>query len=97
MGYVQVAARELNARGFTVNLNNLGFPAHVLSRRLQDLGTQYGRAMTGNFLEQQAPFVMSNTTLVTIFAGANDVDTDHGGSWRWRGRLGSDGSDGLHQ
>lgn len=74
-GYVQVAARELIARGFTVNLNNLGFPAHVLSRRLQDLGTQYGRAMTGNFLEVQAPFVISNTTLVTIFAGANDVDT----------------------
>ena len=74
-GYVQVAARELIARGFTVNLNNLGFPAHVLSRRLQDIGTQYGRTMTGNFLEQQAPFVISNTTLVTIFAGANDVDT----------------------
>ena len=31
--------------------------------------------MTGNFLEVQAPFVMSNTTFVTIFAGANDVDT----------------------
>jgi lysophospholipase L1-like esterase len=74
-GYVQVTTRELKARGFTVDLNNLGFPAHVLSRRLQDLGTQYGRTMTGNFLQQQAPFVMANTTLVTIFAGANDVDT----------------------
>ena len=74
-GYVQVATRELRARGFTVNLNNLGFPAHVLSRRLQDLGSQYGRTMTGNFIQLQAPFVISNTTLVTIFAGANDVDT----------------------
>ena len=74
-GYVQVAVRELRARGFTVNLNNLGFPAHVLSRRLQDLGSQYGRAMTGNFIQLQAPFVMSNSTLVTIFTGANDVDT----------------------
>ena len=74
-GYVQVATRELKARGFTVNLNNLGFPAHVLSRRLQDLGTQYGRTMTGNFIQLQAPFVIENTTLVTIFAGANDVDT----------------------
>jgi lysophospholipase L1-like esterase len=74
-GYVQVAARELQARGFTVNLNNLGFPAHVLSRRLQDIGTLYGRTMTGNFLELQAPYVISTTTLVTIFAGANDVDT----------------------
>jgi len=74
-GYVQVATRDFKARGFAVNLNNLGFPAHVLSRRLQDLGTQFGRAMTGNFIQMQAPFIISNTTLVTIFAGANDVDT----------------------
>jgi lysophospholipase L1-like esterase len=74
-GYVQVATRELQARAFTVNLNNLGFPAHVISRRVQDLGTRYGRTMTGNYLQQQAPFVNANTTLVTIFAGANDVDT----------------------
>ena len=91
---MQVATRELKARGFTVNLNNLGFPAHVLSRRLQDLGTQYGRTMTGNFLEQQAPFVMSNTTLVTIFAGANDVDTIVAALG---GGAGGSGSDGLHQ
>ena len=31
--------------------------------------------MTGNILQQPAPFVSSNTTLATIFAGANDVDT----------------------
>ena len=74
-GYVQLATRDLKARGFTVHLNNLGFPAHVLSRRLQDLGSQYGRTMTGNFIQLQAPFVMSDTTFVTIFAGANDVDT----------------------
>lgn len=74
-GYVQVAMRDLASRGLTVNLNNLGFPAMVLSRRIQDLGTKYGRAMTGNFVQQQAPFVMPSTTLVTIFAGANDVDT----------------------
>ena len=74
-GYIQVATRELRARGFTVDLTNLGFPAHVLSRRLQDLGTRYGRLMTGNMLELQAPFVTAGTTLVTIFTGANDVDT----------------------
>jgi hypothetical protein len=72
---VQVAARELKARGFTVNLTNLGFPAMVLSRRIQDLGTQYGRTIPGNFLDQQAPFVLPTATLVTIFAGANDVDS----------------------
>ena len=74
-GYVQLATRDLKARGFTVTVNNVGFPAHVLSRRVQDLGRRYGRSMTGNMLEQQGPFVMSNTTFVTIFAGANDVET----------------------
>jgi lysophospholipase L1-like esterase len=74
-GYVQVAARELRARAFTVDVNNLGFPAHVLSRRIENLGSQYGRTMTGSFLERQVPFVNANTTLVTVFAGANDVDT----------------------
>ena len=74
-GYVQVATRELKARGFTVSLTNLGFPAQVLSRRLQDLGTRYGRTIPGNILELQAPFVVASTTFVTIFTGANDVDT----------------------
>ena len=74
-GYVQVATRELKARGFNVTLTNLGFPAHVLSRRLQDLGTRYGRNIPGNILEWQAPFVASSTTFVTVFTGANDVDT----------------------
>ena len=75
-GYVYVATRELRASGFTVNLTNLGFPSMVLSRRIQDLGKQYGRDfIPGNFIDQQAPFVTPTTTLVTIFAGANDVDT----------------------
>jgi lysophospholipase L1-like esterase len=74
-GYVQVAARELRARGFTVNQTNLGIPAAVISRRVQDLGAQYGRSIPANFLEQAAPFVTPETTLLTIFAGANDVNT----------------------
>jgi lysophospholipase L1-like esterase len=74
-GYVQVATRELRARGFIVNLTNLGFPAIVLSRRLQDLGARYGRTIPGNLLEQQAPFVKPTDTLITVFTGANDVDT----------------------
>jgi lysophospholipase L1-like esterase len=74
-GYVQVATRDLRAQGFTVNLTNLGFPAMVLSRRIEDLGKQYGRDfITGNFIDRQAPFVTPTATLVTIFAGANDVD-----------------------
>ena len=74
-GYVQIVTRELRTRGFTVNLTNVGFPAHVLSPRIEALGTQYGRIMTGNFLQRQVSFVAANSTLVTIFAGGNDVDT----------------------
>lgn len=74
-GYVQVATRELRARGFTVNQSNYGIPASVISRRVGDLGAQYGHQTFGNFIEQQAPFVTSQTTLVTMFAGANDVNT----------------------
>jgi lysophospholipase L1-like esterase len=74
-GYVQVATRELRGRGFSVTLNNLGLPTAVVSRTFQNLGNQYGRFVAGNFIDQEAPFVNSNTTLVTIFAGANDVNT----------------------
>jgi lysophospholipase L1-like esterase len=74
-GYVQEATRQLRSRGFTVNLTNLGIPTAVISRRLQNLGAQYGRDPLGNFIEQEAPFVTANTTLVTIFSGANDVNT----------------------
>jgi lysophospholipase L1-like esterase len=74
-GYVQVATRELRSRGFTVNQSNYGIPASVISRRVGDLGAQYGHQTFGNFIEQQAPFVTPQTTLITIFAGANDVNT----------------------
>ena len=74
-GYVQVATRELRSRGFTVNQVNLGLPGAVLSRRVQDLGAQYGRSTPANFLEQAAPFVMPDATFITIFTGANDVNT----------------------
>src|SRR2546423_11003188 len=42
MGYVQVATRQLRARGFTVNLLNLGIGTAVIGRDFQDLATQYG-------------------------------------------------------
>ena len=76
-GYIQVATRDLRGRGFIVNQSNLGIPAAVISRRVQDLGAQYGHSTGGNFLEQEAPFVSVRgiPTLVTIFAGANDVNT----------------------
>lgn len=74
-GYVYVVTRELRARGFIVNLNNLGFPGAVISKTFQTLGQQYGRFIPVNFIDQEAPFVTMNATVVTIFAGANEVNT----------------------
>ena len=73
-GYAFVAARGLQSRGFTVNLTNLGMPTGVISRAFQDLGMQTGRAVVGNFIDQEAPFVPKDTTLITIFAGANETN-----------------------
>ncbi len=74
MGYVQVIARTLRA-GRTVSLTNLAIPAAVLSPRIQNLGRQYGRLIPANFLDAELPNVARDSTLVTIFAGANDANT----------------------
>src|SRR5262245_19152477 len=74
-GYVAVAARTLRSQGFTVTLRNLGLPTAVISRTFQNLGQQYGRTIAGNYIEGEMPFVLTNSTLVTIFAGPNDVNT----------------------
>ncbi len=71
-GYVFVAARGLRGRGYTVNLLNLGVPTAVISRSFQDLGSQH-RIVVGNFIDQEVPFVQRDTTLITIFAGANET------------------------
>jgi lysophospholipase L1-like esterase len=74
-GYVWVAARQLRAQGYTVSVSNVGIPAGVISRTFQDLGTQYGRTIGGNFIEQEMPFVNRSAAVVTVFAGGNDVNT----------------------
>lgn len=74
-GYVWVAARQLRASGYTVTVGNLGIPASVISRSFQDLGAQYGRTIGGNIIEQEMPFVRREAALVTVFTGANDVNT----------------------
>lgn len=74
-GYVWVAARRLRGQGHTVNVWQLGIPAAVISRSFQDLAAQYGRITGGNFLQSEMPFVRADATLVTVFAGANDVNT----------------------
>ena len=72
---MQVVTRQLRAQGFTVTLNNLGVPTDVIGRDFQNLGQQFGRTIVGNFIDHQAPFVLPATTLVTIFAGGNEVNT----------------------
>jgi lysophospholipase L1-like esterase len=74
-GYVWVAARQLRAQGFTVTVGNLGIPAAVISRSFQDLGVQNGRTVGGNLIEQEMPFVSRDADFVTVFTGANDVNT----------------------
>ena len=52
-------------------------PGSVLSKSIEDLAAAIGRpidSLAGNFIERQAPFVPTETTLVTIFAGGNDAN-----------------------
>ena len=75
MGYVFVAARQLTAQGFTVSLTNLGLPTAVISRDFELLGQRYSRTIIGNFIDQEVPFIPRNATVVTVFAGGNEVNT----------------------
>jgi lysophospholipase L1-like esterase len=75
LGYVPVATRQLRTQGFTVNLLNLGIPTAVIGRDFETLGQQYNRTIIGNFIEQEMPFVQPNATIVTIFAGLNEINT----------------------
>lgn len=73
-GYVQLVTKQLKTDGKTVSLLNLGLPGSVLGPELQTLGNQLGRGVLSNFLENEIPFVASNATVVTVFAGGNDVN-----------------------
>jgi lysophospholipase L1-like esterase len=75
MGYAQIATRQLKSRGFTVTLSNLGIPTAVIGRDFEVLGQQYNRTIVGNFIDQELPFIPRSSTLVTIFAGGNEVNT----------------------
>jgi lysophospholipase L1-like esterase len=75
MGYVPVTARQLRNRGFAVNLLNLGIPTAVIGRDFQTLGQRFGRTIEANFIDSEAPFVQLNSTIITIFAGLNDINT----------------------
>jgi lysophospholipase L1-like esterase len=73
-GYVQILGRRLAEGGRAVTVRNLSIPGIVLNRATQDLARSLGRDIPGNFIEQESPFVPTNTTHVTIFAGGNDAN-----------------------
>jgi len=72
-GYVPTLARQLRGSR-AVTVTNLGIPAAVLSPAIETIALQHGRDVTGNFIEREMPFVPSNSTLVTISGGANDIN-----------------------
>lgn len=78
-GYVQILRRELINTGRTVTHWNRSVPGSFLSRVVQDLARENGRSsseieLAGNFIERQAPFVPTDTTHITMFAGGNDTN-----------------------
>jgi len=73
-GYVFVAAAQLRAQGYTVTVTNHGIPTATISQSFQQLGLQYGHTIVGNLLDGELPFVPRESTVVTIFAGGNDVN-----------------------
>jgi lysophospholipase L1-like esterase len=84
-GYVFQAARQLRSQGYAVTVNNLGLPTAVISRRVQVLGRENGHDAIATLIDQLAPFLPTDTTLVTIFAGANDVNVITGALGRGTG------------
>ena len=73
-GYPAVAAAQLRTQGYTVTLTQVGLPTATISRRFMDLGNQYGHVVAWNLLDSAVPFVQRESTVVTLFAGANDVN-----------------------
>ncbi len=73
-GYVQRVVREMRNAGRTVTILNLSVPGSVVGPEIEDLARQLGRGSIGNFRERQMPFVSRDSTLVTVFGGANDVN-----------------------
>lgn len=73
-GYAYVVQRRLQADGLTVELANRGIPGAVISGAFQSLARDSGTDVLATFLDQIAPFVPSNATHVSIFAGGNDAN-----------------------
>jgi lysophospholipase L1-like esterase len=74
MGYPQVATRQLKAQGFSVSLTNYGIPTAVIGPDFQLIALQNNRTVLGSLISSEMPFVRQTATLVTIFAGGNDIN-----------------------
>jgi len=75
MGYVFVATRTLQSQGFNVSLLDLGLVTAVIGPDFQALAAQFNHSAFANFIEGEMPFVDTKSTVVTIFAGGNEVNT----------------------
>ena len=71
MGYVPVMARKYTTAGKVVTVQNLGVAGAVVSKTIQNLGHN----ILINFISDEMPFVKTDATLVTVFAGGNDSNT----------------------
>jgi lysophospholipase L1-like esterase len=82
-GYVPIIVRRLKGITSTVSSSNLGIPGSFIGPDFEALASQYGAGfpqipgydIKGNFLDSEVPFVAKDSTLVTVFAGGNDVRT----------------------
>jgi len=64
-GYVPRVLRALREGDAATRLTNMGLPGAVMSREVQDIGNGVGIGINNNFLQHEAPFVPSTTTVVT--------------------------------
>jgi lysophospholipase L1-like esterase len=71
--YAAVLARKLG-EGARVRFLNMGMPGAVLSPTVESLASKQGLFLPGNFVDDEMPSVPPDTTLVTVFGGANDVN-----------------------
>ena len=87
MGYVPVTVRAAQEPGVYGQPPESGHPDGGHRPRFPDpRRQQYDHSIAGNFIEQEMPFVQPTATVVTIFAGINEVNIDHRGARRRRRR-----------
>jgi lysophospholipase L1-like esterase len=72
--YVPRVLRHLRETTSNTALTNLGIPGAVMSREVQDLANSVGIGVNQNILQNEGPFVPRDTTVLTVFAGGNDVN-----------------------